>query len=103
MTNAKGRPNAQIRKGPRGRLRGRRMRSAPNAVACAVLSAELHVSKNPLRTADTTAAGGLTRRDRAVRALVVFLLAIAPISFLGAARNPQLPQLSGYKAVPVHY
>ena len=38
-----------------------------------------------------------------MRALIVVLLTIAPISFLGAARNPQLPQLSGYKAVPVHY
>src|SRR5438270_2429938 len=81
----------------------RQIKSAQNAVACAVLSAELHVFRNPLRTADTTAAGGSTWRDRAVRALPLVLLTIAPISFLGAARNPQLPQLSGYKAVPVHY
>jgi hypothetical protein len=28
---------------------------APDAVACAVLNAELHAARNPLRTADTTA------------------------------------------------
>src|SRR5437870_7759419 len=38
------------------------------------------------------------------RAGVLFsFVAIVPISIFGAARNVQPMQLSGYKAVPVHY
>lgn len=39
----------------------------------------------------------------AVRMVMLVFLAIAPISIFGAAKNRSLPQLPGYKAVPVHY
>ena len=38
-----------------------------------------------------------------MRILIFVLLAIAPISIFGAGKNRPLPQLAGYKAVPVHY
>ena len=59
-------------------------------------------------------AAGLARRVRPVaermaagptaRMAVLFSLLIAPISSLGAAKNPSVsPQLAGYKTVRVHY
>jgi predicted aspartyl protease len=77
--------------------------NVPSAVACAVLSAQLQTARNPLRTADTTAAGASTWRHRSTRALILILLTIAPISIFGASKGGHLPQLPGYKAVPVHY
>src|SRR5439155_25900510 len=38
-----------------------------------------------------------------VRVLIIVFLMIAPISIFGAAKSRALPQLSGYKAVRVHY
>jgi predicted aspartyl protease len=38
-----------------------------------------------------------------VRILTLGVLMIAPISIFGAAKSRALPQLPGYKAVPVHY
>ena len=38
-----------------------------------------------------------------LQAVVLTLLALTPISTFGAAKNRPLPQLSGYKAVRVHY
>src|SRR6266478_6096022 len=38
-----------------------------------------------------------------MRVLILALLALTPISTFGAAKNRPLPQLAGYKAVPVHY
>ena len=38
-----------------------------------------------------------------MRVLIFALLALTPISTFGAAKNRPLPQLTGYKAVPVHY
>ena len=38
-----------------------------------------------------------------MRILMFVLLTIAPISIFGAGKNRPLPQLAGYKAVPVHY
>jgi len=39
----------------------------------------------------------------AARMAALLLLTVAPISIFGAAKNRPLPQLAGYKAVPVHY
>src|SRR6266700_3332494 len=36
-------------------------------------------------------------------AILLVVVAIAPVSIFGAAKNRALPQLPGYKAVPVHY
>src|SRR5437016_9064446 len=38
-----------------------------------------------------------------MRVLIFALLALTPISIFGAGKNRPLPQLAGYKAVPVHY
>jgi predicted aspartyl protease len=48
------------------------------------------------------AAGRMPARPAAKMAALLFL-ALTPISILGAAKNRPLPQLAGYKAVPVHY
>src|SRR5438034_176413 len=48
------------------------------------------------------AAGRRPARPAAKMAALLFL-ALTPISILGAAKNRPLPQLAGYKAVPVHY
>ena len=45
----------------------------------------------------------LACRGRGVRVLIIVFLMIAPISIFGAAKSRALPQLSGYKAVRVHY
>ena len=104
-----------------------RIRSAdcrmPIAVGCHVLGANTLVAKNPLRTADTTTvvrgqvrprprsrsvafARSTTRRrtitNRSVR-LAVIVLIFASLSVLGAVKNRSAIQLSGYKAVRVHY
>ena len=55
--------------------------------------------RNPILSGHTA----FPRRDHRVAVLMFFLLAIAPISTFGAAKNRPLPQLTGYKAVPVHY
>jgi predicted aspartyl protease len=38
-----------------------------------------------------------------MRIVIFVLLALTPISTFGAAKNRPAPQLTGYKAVPVHY
>jgi predicted aspartyl protease len=74
-----------------------------NAVGCAVLSAQSHVTGNPLRTADTTAVGlTLDRQSKRVLIVLVFF-AVAPLSIFGAAKNRSAMPLPGYKAVRVHY
>ena len=46
----------------------------------------------------------LTRRSCCVPVFALFVLAIAPITDLGAAKNPSVSlQLAGYKAARVHY
>src|SRR5437899_3649124 len=45
----------------------------------------------------------LACRGRGVPVLIIVFLMIAPISIFGAAKSCALPQLSGYKAVRVHY
>jgi len=99
--------------------------SRPNAVVCAVpsadysrafaaananlagkitcLSAEDSGRYSELRTVDA-AAIALTPRRKGTRILVILLLlSLAPISIFGAARNHALSQLAGYRVVPVHY
>ena len=44
-----------------------------------------------------------THCDRRMRVVMLLLLAITPISILGAAKNRSAIQLPGYKAVPVRY
>jgi predicted aspartyl protease len=55
--------------------------------------------RNPILSGHTA----FPRRDHRVAVLMFFLLTIPPISIFGAAKNRPLPQLAGYKAVPVHY
>ncbi len=84
----------------------RRMRllsSAPDAVACAVLSAKKPAAKNPLRTADTTIAATLTRRCGWMLAFMLILFAVAPLSISAAPKNRSAMQVPGYRAVRVHY
>jgi predicted aspartyl protease len=81
----------------------RLLSNAPDAVACAVLSAEKPAAKDPLRTADTTIARTLTRRRGWVLVFMFVLFAVAPLSISGAAKNGSAMQLPGYKAVRVHY
>jgi predicted aspartyl protease len=76
--------------------------SCPNAVACAVLSAQSRAAGNPLRTADATAVT-LTFGRQSKRVLIFLLLVIAPLPIFGAAKNRSAIQLPGYKTVPVHY
>jgi predicted aspartyl protease len=45
----------------------------------------------------------LTSGNHGVRVLMLVLLAIAPISVFGTPKSRSLPQLPGYKAVPVRY
>src|SRR6476659_1647273 len=47
-------------------------------------------------------AGRMPARPTA-RMAVLLSLTIAPVSIFGAVKNRALPQLPGYKAVPVHY
>jgi predicted aspartyl protease len=81
----------------------RLLSNAPDAVACAVLSAEKPAAKDPLRTADTTIARTLTRRRGWVLVFMFVLFTVAPLSISGAAKNGSAMQLPGYKAVRVHY
>ncbi len=76
--------------------------SRPNAVACAVLSAQPHAAGNPLRTADSTAIA-LAFRRQSKRTLAFVLLAIAPMAILGAVKSPPATRVPGYRAVPVRY
>ena len=76
--------------------------SRPNAVACAVLSAQQHAAGNPLRTADSTVIA-LAFRRQSKRTLVFILLAIAPMAILGAVKSRPAMQVPGYRAVPVYY
>jgi predicted aspartyl protease len=79
-----------------------RIVSRPNAVVCAVLSAQSRAVGIPLRTANSTAAA-LTLGRQGKRVLISLLLAIAPLPIFGAAKNRFAMQPPGYKAVPVHY
>jgi predicted aspartyl protease len=79
-----------------------RIVSRPNAVACAVLSVQSRAAGNPLRTADPTAAA-LPLGRQGKRVLISLLLAVAPLSISGAAKNRSPMHVPGYKAVPVHY
>ncbi len=61
-----------------------------------------------VRTACPPCAGVLASLSLAchlhcMRILIFVLLTILPISTFGAGKNRPLPQLAGYKAVPVHY
>jgi predicted aspartyl protease len=81
----------------------RLLSNAPDAVACAVLSAEKPAAEDPLGTADTAIARTLTRRRGWVLVFMFVLFAVAPLSISGAAKNGSATQLPGYKAVRVHY
>ncbi len=83
--------------------RMRLLSSAPDAVACAVLSAKRPAAKNPLRTPDTTIAATLIHHHGWVLVLMFILFAVAPLSISGAAQNRWVMQSPGYKAVRVHY
>ena len=83
MTNAEGITKAER---PIG------MRDPRCAIGDSLASRMLH------RVSRITAAVVVT-----VRMGMLVFLAIAPISIFGAAKNRAMPQLPGYKAVPVHY
>jgi len=55
--------------------------------------------RNPILSGHTA----FPRRDHRVAVFLFVLLALTPISTFGAGKNRPLPQLAGYKAVPVHY
>ena len=55
--------------------------------------------RNPILSGHTA----FPRRDHRVAVFLFLLLALPPISTFGAGKNRPLPQLAGYKAVPVHY
>ena len=100
-----------------------------NSVASAVPGAKRSPDKNPLRTADATTAvytnfrlrprtrsrprvelfsiRSSTTRRRTIRnrsaAIALLLIAIAPLSIFGAAKNRSVMQLPGYRTVRVHY
>src|SRR4029077_676542 len=76
--------------------------SEATTVGCAVLSAQSHAAGNPLRTADTTAIA-LAFPHQSKRVLIFVLLAVAPLSISGAAKNRSATQLPGYRAVRVYY
>ena len=78
-------------------------KGAPDAVACAVLSAKRPATKNPLRTADTTTAATLIRRCGWELAFMLILFAVVPLSISAAPKNRSAMQVPGYKAVRVHY
>jgi predicted aspartyl protease len=96
-------PNRVVRRIWNVDCRMRLLSNAPDAVACAVLSAEKPAAKDPLRTADTTIARTLTRRRGWVLVFMFVLFAVAPLSISGTAKNGSAMQSPGYKAVRVHY
>ena len=83
--------------------RMRLLSGAPDAVACAVLSAKRPATKNPLRTADTTTAATLIRHCGWAQAFMLILFAVAPLSISAAPKNRSAMQVPGYRAVRVHY
>ena len=98
MTNDEGMSNVQMTKATRGRVRTPKVRQLPDKTgrsASLILHAMLWSAMRP-RIA-------FACPDHRVWLLMVVLLAVAPISTFGAGKNRPLPQLAGYKAVPVHY
>jgi predicted aspartyl protease len=83
--------------------RMRLLSGAPDAVACAVLSAKRPATKNPLRTADTTTAATLIRHCGWVLAFALILFAVVPLSISAATKNRSAMKVPGYRAVRVHY
>jgi hypothetical protein len=95
MTNDERSSNAQMKKAMRGR-------TAFQSTSCEMRERRLFCFARAfgVRTRPRVA---LAVGRRGVRILTLGLLTIAPISIFGAAKSRTLPQLSGYKAVRVHY
>src|SRR6266496_4139554 len=55
------------------------------------------------RTAPWLQSSRMSGKAARFLAILLVVVAIAPVSIFGAAKNRALPQLPGYKAVPVHY
>jgi predicted aspartyl protease len=55
--------------------------------------------RNPILSGHTA----FPRRDHRVELFLFLLFTLLPISTFAAGKNRPLPQLAGYKAVPVHY
>jgi predicted aspartyl protease len=95
MTNGEAIPNVQM-------IKAMRRRIALQSTSCEITRSGLFrfASAFGVRTRPRVA---LTRCRKSGLILICALLTVAPVSIFGAAESSRLPQLAGYKVVPVHY